>query len=148
MKAVASLAAVLAASALAGCGGDGRLSTSDLRQQAGDICAREKKDTARVPTPTAARQIPRFLAGGTAAVAPRLAELERLKAPTSLEPVYRSTVDLVRRQQRAALAALALTRRGGDPVTALQSLAGETTPLARDEDRAWRVLRIPQCVGR
>ncbi len=148
MRAAAWCAAALAAAALAGCGGGGRLGDDDLRRQAGDICAHEKQATARVPTPTAAGQIPGFLAGGTAAVAPRLADLERLRASKRLEPVYRNAVDLVRRQQRAALVAVAQVRRGGDPVQALQRLARETAPLARDEDRAWRVLRIPQCVGR
>lgn len=134
--------------ALAGCGGDGRLSAGELRSQAGTICSKERRATASVPTPTSPRGIVRFLDEGTAAIGPRVEDLARLRPPKELEAVYRNAVALAARQQREALAALRATRRGGDPVVALQSLARSTAPLARQEDRAWRVLQITRCVGR
>lgn len=143
---VSAVLVVLAA--LAGCGGGERLSGGELRSRAGAICSKERKATASVPTPTSPRGIVRFLDEGTAAIGPRLEDLARLRPPKDLEPVYRNAVGLAERQQREALAALRATRRGGDPVLALQSLARSTAPLARQEDRAWRVLQIPQCVGR
>lgn len=149
MKGFAASALALAAvAALAGCGGGGRLSDGDLRTQAGGICAKERKATTSVPTPTAAREIVRFLRGGTSTIAPHLRQLSDLKPPQDLEPVYRNAVDLAVRQQRFALAALRSTEHGGDPVIALQTLARQTAPLARQENTAWRVLRIPQCVDR
>lgn len=144
----ASALALAAAAALAGCGGGGRLSDSELRAQAGGICAKERKATTSVPTPTAPREIVRFLRGGTSLIGPRLRQLADLEPPKDLEPVYRNAVDLAMRQQRFALAALRSAEHGGDPVIALQTLARQTAPLARQEDTAWRVLRIPQCVGR
>lgn len=132
----------------AGCGGGERLSAGDLRTQAGAICAKERKATAGVPIPASPRGIVRFLDEGTAAIGPRVEDLARLRPPEELDAVYRNAVALAARQQRQALAALRVTRRGGDPVLALQSLARSTAPLARQEDQAWRVLRIPQCVGR
>jgi hypothetical protein len=140
-------ATALASIAVAGCGG-GALSMSELRTQATRVCLVADTATGRIPTPASPNATDPFLRRGIAVLAPELAQLRALKAPSDVADVYSTALLAFSRKLNALKSALHGLDRGADPVSAVQGLQHRLGPIESAEDGAWQALQIPACVNR
>jgi hypothetical protein len=131
--------------ALSACGSDS-LSASELRSQAGAICAGAARAADAIPMPASPDQSGGFLAQGLARLRPAAARLSALKPPQELRGQYD-------RAARLAAAEVALIARhvhaiagGADPADSFRQLAAALAPLTTEENAYWRALQIPACV--
>lgn len=144
LRRVAPLAAIALLLGLGGCG-DGSLSASQLRAEAGAICARAAAATDRIALPSTPDQGDRFLQQGLAQLRPAAAQLGRLKAPTELRRRYDRAVQLAGQEIRLIARREREIARGEDAVGTFRALEAALDPLTREENAYWRGLRVPAC---
>lgn len=145
---VAPVVGVLTALVLAGCGGSGSLSDTQLRSQATTVCATANQRTARIATPQSPDGALLFLRRGIAVLRPELAQLQTLKAPTQLSQAYSISLTAFSRKLHALERTAAGLASGEDPASAMHALQARLAPLESREDAAWRTLDISACRNR
>ncbi len=133
--------------ALAGCGGSGRLSSSDLTNQASQICTLTTRQTNRITTPAAPSGSQTFLRQGITALTPEVAKLRKLRPPEDAEDVYKTAVDSSAKKLDLLRTAARQIAGGADPVSTMQSLGQQLAPVVAQENQAWTSLGIPACVS-
>ncbi len=146
----ASAAAALAATAaiaLAGCGGSGRLSSSDLQNKASQVCALTSRRTNKIKTPSSPAGTEAFLRQGITALTPELTELRKLRPPADAQDVYADAMNAAAKQLALLRTAARQIAAGGDPVSTMQTLEQQLGPLVTSENQAWQSLEIPACVS-
>ena len=147
MRPLAAGVAVLAATAIAGCGGSGRLSSTDLHNQATQICALTGKQTDRIKSPASPAGSAVFVRQGITALTPELAQLRKLRPPSDAQDVYTTAISSSAKKLELLRAASGQLARGDDPVSALQTLEQQLAPVVQQENGAWQSLGIPACVN-
>jgi hypothetical protein len=147
MRPCAAAVAVLGAAAIAGCGGSGRLSSSDLANQATQICALASKQTDRIKSPINPTGSAVFLRQGITALTPELAQLRKLHPPADAQDVYTTAINSATKKLALLRTASAQLAHGDDPVSTLQSLEQQLAPVVQQENGAWQSLGIPACVN-
>src|SRR5438270_11021199 len=115
------LAALVAAGAIAGCGGSSP-SDRQLQSQATRLCSLASAQTGRIATPATPAASIRFLDRGVTALRPELAELQRLHPPGDVADVYSATVKTLSQKLSYMEDTVRRMRRGADPVGALRAL--------------------------
>jgi len=143
----AAVAVLAAAAAIAGCGGSGRLSSGDLKNQATQICALATKQTDRIKSPTSPAGSAVFLRQGITAVTPELAQLRKLRPPSDAQDVYATAINSSAKKLVLLRTASGQLARGDDPVSTMQSLEQQLAPVVQQENGAWQSLGIPACVN-
>ena len=145
---VAPVVGALTALVLAGCGGSGSLSDTQLRSRATTVCATANQRTARIATPQSPAGALLFLRRGIAVLKPELAQLQTLKAPTQLSQGYSISLTAFSRKLHALEKTAAGLASGEDPASEMQALQARLAPLESREDAAWRTLDISACRDR
>lgn len=142
-------AAVLAvlALALAACGADS-LSDTQLRTNAGRICAAAQRRAEQIATPVRPADAARYLNRGVGALAPQVRALRALHASGDLAERYGSAVNAVAAEVTELRSAISGLKSGNDPVVQIKTLQQRLAPLERRADADWRTLEIPACVSR
>jgi hypothetical protein len=140
-------AVMLAAIALAGCGGSGRLSSNELANQATQICAVAICQTDRIKTPAAPSASGAFLRQGITALTPEVAKLEKLRPPADAEDVYKTAISSSAKKLALLRTAAREIGRSADPVSTMQTLEQQLAPIVQQENQAWKSLGIPGCVS-
>lgn len=130
---------------LSACGGT-QLSSAELRNRAGRICAAADARTDAIASPGLTGTAT-FLRQGLAALTPELAELERMRPRGAAATVYASALSDLRAELADLATAEHSLQHGGDPTVVFPALQSELTPLESAENRAWHALGIPGCVG-
>ncbi len=133
---------------LAGCGGGGRLSSSDLTNQASQICNLAARQIDRIKTPSAPSGSAAFLQQGLVALTPELKQLRKLQPPEDAQDVYKTAIDSSAKKLALLRTAAAQITGGADAVTTMQSLEQQLAPVVQQENQAWKSLGIPACVSR
>jgi len=132
---------------LAGCGGS-PLSPSELRDQAGQICRQMVQQSSTIRRPKAPSGTAAFLNQGIAVLKPGVEQLRSLDPPNADADTYHRAVQSLSDQVANLEQTEREVRRGGDPVSAVQSLQQRLTPLQTQADSDWRTLGISACVSR
>jgi hypothetical protein len=140
-------AAVVAALILGGCGSS-PLSSSDLHNDATQVCRAASRLANRIATPTSPVGTEAFLRRGIAALTPELAGLSALHPPSDVADVYTASVKAFGQKLTYLKDALRDLQSGEDPVIALKTLQRELTPVQTQENGGWEALQIPACAGR
>jgi hypothetical protein len=140
-------AAVVAALILGGCGSS-PLSSSDLHNDATQVCRTAGRVANRIATPTSPAGTRVFLRRGIAALSPELAGLQTLHPPSDVADVYTASVKAFGQKLAYLKAALRGLEGGEDPVIALKTLQQQIAPLETQENGGWEALQIPACVSR
>ena len=140
-------AAVVAALILGGCGSS-PLSSSDLHNDATQVCRTVSRLANRIATPTSPAGTEAFLRRGIAALTPELAGLSALHPPSDVADVYTASVKAFGQKLTYLKDALRDLQSGEDPVIALKTLQRELTPVETQENGGWQALQIPACAGR
>jgi len=135
----------LPAALLAGCG-DASLSASQLRAQAGAICARTAAATDRIALPITPDRGDAFLRDGLAQLRPAAAKLGKLKPPAELHRRYDRAVQLAGQEIALIARHERAIARGEDAVGTFRALQAALDPLTSEENAYWRGLGIPACV--
>ncbi len=139
--------AILAATALlAGCGGSGRLSSSQLHTRATAICALATVQMGRIPTPASPTGGGDFLRRGLAILDPEIVQLRRLEPPDDVADVYGTAIRALDQKLTAMKRAVHDLDHGGDPTSEMTTLAQHLAPIQASENGAWRALEVPACV--
>jgi subtilisin family serine protease len=146
MRRTAGAMSTLLVLALAGCGGSGRLSSSDLTNQASQICALTARQTNLIKSPAAPSGSETFLRQGITAVTPEVDKLRKLRPPADAEDVYKTAVDSSARKLELLRTAAKQIAGGADPVSTMQSLEQQLAPVVQQENGAWKSLGIPACI--
>lgn len=141
-------ATAVAVAALAGCGGGGRLSSSDLTNQASQICNVAARLTDRIKAPAAPAGSGAFLEAGIRALTPELKQLRKLQPPEDAQDVYKTAIDSSEKKLAMLRTAARQISVGADPVSTMQSLEQQLAPVVQQENQAWKSLGIPACVSR
>lgn len=139
--------ALLTLLAVYGCGGSS-LSSSELRDQAGAICAAAQTHTDRVPAPGSPAGAAAFIRQGTGLLSAELARLQALRPAGDLAGAYRVSLLAFSRELHALRHTARVLARGSDPVIAIKTLQRRLAPIQSEEDHAWRTLGISACVNR
>ncbi|MBV9047279.1 MAG: hypothetical protein JOY58_03365 [Solirubrobacterales bacterium] len=142
------LSVALATLAVAGCGGSGPLSATQLRSSATHVCTQANQHSDHIATPASASGGLSFLQSGIAVLRPELGSLRTLKAPTQLSQLYAVSLTTFSRELSDLERTAHGLASGSDPVTAMKTLQARLGPLETREDRAWRQLQIPACLDR
>ncbi len=147
MRRAGAVLAPLLAVLVAGCG-SAELSDVQLRNRATRLCSIANRQADRIVTPATPSAAIAYLDRGIAVFRPELARLRKIRPPSDLATVYRTSVGAFSQQ----LSELELTVRklhgGADPVSAMRTLERHLAPLEATEDRAWTSLDVPACVDR
>jgi hypothetical protein len=146
MKRGAAVVAV-GAIALAGCGGSS-LSERQLRNDATQICRTAQLRMGRIGVPASPSGGRAFLRHGVAVLTPELAQLRRLRPPSSMADDYRKALADFTLKLGTLRATLVTLKSGGDPVAGFQSLQQALAPIEAREDDSWGGLDIAACVNR
>jgi hypothetical protein len=141
--------AVLVATALLiiGCGGGGRLSASDLHNQATSICTAGNRSTGRIVAPTNPAGSERYLRQGVAALTPELRQLRRLRPPEDDQDVYSSTISAFAKKLDLIRGAARGIGSGEDAVATMQTLQQQLAPVIQQENGGWQALGISACIN-
>lgn len=139
-------AALVCALALAACGSSG-LTDTQLRARATRVCTAASRRTARIPTPDEPAGGTAFISHGLAALAPELAALQRLRAPSDMADDYRRALDATSAELAALRSTLKGLKAGNDPVVAIKTLQQQLTPVEAKAGAAWTALELPACQG-
>jgi hypothetical protein len=131
---------------LAACGSSG-LTGSQLRTRATGICRRAAQLTERIATPAEPTQGGAFIRDGIAALAPELAALGRLGAPSEMAGDYRDALDATSAELEALRSAVKGLKAGNDPVVAIKTLQAQLKPAETKASLAWAALDLPACQG-
>jgi hypothetical protein len=142
-----SVLASVAALAVAGCGGSSE-STQKFRAQTGRVCTRALEANARIRPPAIPADTTSFLRRGIAALAPELATLRRLRAPSEQAGAYSDALGSLARELTILTGTVHDLDRGADPLPTIKTLQRRLAPVEADGDAAWRTLGVPACVGR
>jgi hypothetical protein len=145
MKRVAPLVAVAAAALVAGCGSSS-LSASQLRSQAGQVCALAGHQAEQIKDPAALGGGVVFLRDGIAVLTPELRQLQKLTPSQASERSYATALGAFSGELHDLTTTVRGLDKGDDPVDSIQSLEHHLAPLQTREDVAWRALGIPACI--
>jgi hypothetical protein len=88
-----------------------------------------------------------FLRRGIAALAPELAKLRRLRAPSEQAGAYSTALGSIARELTILTDTVHDLDRGADPLPTIKTLQRRLAPVEADADAAWRTLDVPACVG-
>jgi hypothetical protein len=140
------ISAVAAAIALvlAACGSSG-LTDAQLRTRATRICELTTERTGRIATPAEPSQEAAFVSHGIAALAPKVAALRRLRAPSDMSGDFRAAVQATSAELTALRSTLRGLRAGNDPVVAIKTLQEQLKPAEAQAGAAWTTLQLPAC---
>lgn len=130
-----------------GCGGEG-LSASQFRSEATKVCQLTDRRASQITTPARPAQGAEFLRRGIIVLDSELAELRKLKPPSTLAPSYPAALTAFERKLDALRAAKRNIGAGTDPATAMSALQQRLAPIETQEDGLWRSLGLPACVNR
>jgi len=140
-----TLAASVAAFAVAGCGGeDGQLTQAELREQANAVCARYDKQIDAIPVPSAVDQIPAYVAKAAPIVEDEIEALKELDPPDEDQ----DTFDQMIAEEEKTLAAgrsLGDAAAKGDDV-AVEKALNEGNVASEKADEHARTLGLNECV--
>ena len=130
-------ASALAALALAGCGGEERLSKPEFVRQANAICAKYERRLDAIPEPRELREVQSYIDRGVPLAKQELAELAELRPPETDEAEVERLLTQVRKTiselERLGRAAAARDRAGAQAAAARVEEAGARgAKLARD----------------
>jgi hypothetical protein len=139
------LAAALAATAAAGCGGgDGQLSQAEFREQGNEICARFDEQIDELPLPAAPEDIPAYVEKAAPLVENEIAELKALDPPDEDQ----QTLDQMIAEEEKVLAAgrsLSDAAEEEDDIALEQALNEGNVASGRADGHA-RALGLTECV--
>jgi hypothetical protein len=131
---------------LAACGSSSSgLTDSQLRTRATRICGLAARRTDRIATPAEPRQGAAFINHGIAALAPELAALRRLGAPSDMAGDYRDALDATSAELTALRSTVKGLKAGNDPVVAIKTLEQQLKPAEAKASLAWATLDLPAC---
>ena len=136
----------LAAFVLGGCGGRPALSSQQLRDRAGAICATGAQATGAIPAPGYGN-VAAFLDRGVAALGPELTALRAVHPGPDAAPTYRTALDSFAAEVQALDRARARLRAGADPIATVRRLARELIAPEASARRAWTALGISDCLA-
>jgi hypothetical protein len=139
--------AVVAAGAIAGCGGSS-LSDRQLHSQATRVCSLAAAQTDRIATPSTPAASVTYLDRGLTALQPELLGLQKLHPPSDVGDVYAATVKTLSQKLAYMEDTARRMRKGADPVSALRALQQKIGPLESQENGGWQALELPACLSR
>lgn len=142
------LGVLVAAAAVAGCGGGSSLSSDQLHTQATQICSLASARTDRIGTPSQPAGSAVFLHRGIAVLGPELTRLRTLHPPGDLADVYSAALGSFSQKLNALQGAARDISRGADPVTAMKSLQKKLAPIESQENGGWQALGLAACLER
>jgi hypothetical protein len=114
-----SVAAVVLVLAVAGCGGEARLSQQELLTRADGICAEVNQGLVGIREPADLRDLAPVLDEGLVVVDDGVAELRELRPPAELEDGYDAWLDEVEASAEALEEASAAARRNDQAAVGL-----------------------------
>jgi hypothetical protein len=150
MRRLLTLSCVLAATVLAACGGDDRLSAPEYRAQAKTICTDADKATEAIKQPTRATSdaIADYFRRLLAANDRTTKRFEGLEPPEDLEKAHKDAL-------KANADGVGEVRRvirelddGGDPRAVLTEAQSRLEALSRRSGDAAKRLKVPECADR
>lgn len=147
MRRAGAVLAIVAALAIAACGGS-RTSLDGLRAAATRICLQAGAQTDRIPPPRVPADTADFLRLGVAELTPELARLRALRPPAGDAGDYSAALSAFARELGILRTTSAGLDRGDDPVSTIKTLQKRLAPVESDEDAAWRELQVPACLSR
>ncbi len=132
----AGAAALVAAVALAGCGGGGSdsLSADEFRSQADAICADANAKTDALGEPTSAATFLPYLRAGLPIQEAQLGKLEALKPPSELQDAYSEALDLLKQKQAAVTAAADRIEGGEDTEAVVKDVSDDIDAIDEQAD--------------
>jgi hypothetical protein len=136
---------LVAASALAGCGGVSA-SVADLRRDAGVICRHINHRFPGLPAPATEAQDATLLSSGINPLSAQLRQLRRLTPPGSVADVYRAALGALAQEILVLRGAVTAIHQGQDPAMAYRSLKRELMPLESQVNDAWQALQVADCL--
>lgn len=125
--------------AVAGCGGEERLSRAEFLRQADAICANYERRLDAIEEPRALRDVPRFIERGVPLARKELAELEKLRPPAEDE----AKVERLLAQVRKTISEL---EHLGEAAAARDRAAAQAA-AARVEEASDRAAKLAQRYG-
>jgi hypothetical protein len=137
---------VLAVVLLAGCGGS-QLSSSELHNQATQICQSAHSRSNRIPAPRDPSGGAAFLRRGIAVLRPELRQLRGLQAPGASSSEYATALAAFSQKVQILETAAGNLDQGADPVATFKTLQQQLSPVRAQEDGAWRALGVPACTN-
>jgi hypothetical protein len=137
--------ALLAVSALAGCGGVSA-SVRELRRDAGSICRQINHTFRGLSGPTTEAQAARFLSGGAVRLAAQLQRLRQVNPPRDVADVYHAGLGALDQEVVVLGGAVRAIKQGEDPAMAYRMLRQQLTPLESQVNDAWQALQIADCL--
>jgi hypothetical protein len=137
---------IVGALVLAGCGSK-PLSSGELQTQATRVCTLASQRTNRIRTPASPAGTAVFLRQGIAVLTPALAQLRRLRPPSDVADVYWASVKAFAEKLGFLRAAAHDVAGGQDPVTTMQTLQEQLSPIVSQENGGWQALDIPACIN-
>lgn len=144
---LATVAVAVLGIGLGSCGSS-PLSSSDLHNDASQVCLQASRLTDRIATPTSPVGTEAFLRRGIAALTPEVAGLRALHPSTEVADVYVAAVKSLGQQLALLKDARHDLGNGEDPVIALKTLQQELGPIETQANGGWEALQIPACVVR
>lgn len=144
-RAAALLGVALTITLLGGCGGSDRLSSSDLTNQASQICALANQQLSAVKAPAAPAGSTTFLRQGITVLTPEIEKLRKLRPPADAQDVYNTATDSAAKKLALLRTAAGQIAGGGDPVSTMQGLEQQLSPVVTQENQAWQSLGIAAC---
>lgn len=143
----AGAAALVAAVALAGCGGGGSdsLSADEFRSQADAICADANAKTDALAEPTSAATFLPYLRAGLPIQEAQLGKLEALKPPSELQGAYSEALDLLKQKQAAVTAAADRIEGGEDTEAVVKDVSDDIDAIDKQADAKAEELGLTVC---
>ena len=147
-KLLAGATLILGVLLIAGCGGNDKLSLSQLQGQATRVCTLYGKRLGQISAPAGASGGAAFLRRGVVWLRPELKQLRTLHPPDDVADVYSTAVTSFSQKLGAVTTTLQNLGRGADPISSMRTLEQRLAPIENAEDGAWKALSIPACVNR
>ena len=143
--AIASLVAL----ALAGCGGDGRLSEDEYRSAATTICLQSRQQQERIEQPTRAtpEAIANYFRRQVEITERNVKRFDALKPPEAFEERHDRLVSLGREGIRQIDSLVKSFEGGDDPHEALVSAQKDLVRIGDEQRRVARDLGVRECTG-
>jgi hypothetical protein len=145
MRALSAGLALLAVSALAGCGGVSA-SVRDLRSDAGTVCRQINHTFRGLSGPTTEAQAAKFLSGGAVRLAAQLQRLRQDNPPRDVADVFHAGLGALDQEVVVLGGAVRAINQGEDPALAYRLLKQRLAPLESQANDAWQALQIADCL--
>jgi regulator of protease activity HflC (stomatin/prohibitin superfamily) len=133
--------------ALAGCGGEDKLSAGEYRTELRKICQDSDRQTERIAEPTRAtpEAIADYLGRLRDVNARTITRVEELKPPDDLRPAHDRALAANRAGRKKVDAVIEELEGGGDPTKVLSEARKELQATSEQAQAAAKELGVPEC---